>query len=493
MNLTPLPLRERTQSSRRTATAALKPWHHRLGRLLGSTLVNRSALVNRVRVKAAMPMLVGLAAFAGMGCGVVQHNTLPADKTISRIGQDAAKASSAPEEHETFLGYCKSSTISPDQKHTVAMLRSRLEDPTVDCDTAYEQLSNLPFLYLENIGIRDLSPIRGFKRLSELFLVSNPITTTANLKNLPALRNIDLDNVGLTEVPELNQMKTLRFLKLDNNRIKDISGLPKWITNLWINNIPVQDLGPLEGMDLTRLDASMLPAGLDWTPVSTLTKLTSLRINDNALTNLDFVSTLTKLTLFEANSNQIVDISPLEPLNKLRHVELNNNQIINGSMLLNKLTMTDLRMAFNDIRKINMTEKNDQVTDLTLDGNPIVDCAFVRFLPGLQKLYIENMKLTTINGLDDNLPFLDTLSIKGNKIDTLTPLSKNKSDFKRLVYLDISDNEVKNYGPLMRIKSEILHTFYGYGNPIEPPYCPMDGVAPAIAHFCETLKKAKED
>lgn len=445
-----------------------------------------------LRLKAAM--LLGLA--VGMaGCGMSLQSAQPEDQSrgTGRIEKDIAKASSAPEEHETFLGYCKSDTISPDQKHTVAMLRTRLEDPTVDCDTAFEELSNLPFLYLENIGIKDLSPIRGFKRLSELFLVSNPITTTANLKNLPALRNLDLDNVGLTEVPELNQIKTLRFLKLDNNRIKDLTGLPKWITNLWINNVPVQDLSPLEGMNLTKLDANMLPAGLDWTPVSTLTKLTALRVSDNALTNLDFVSTLTKLTLFEANSNQIVDISPLEPLNKLRHVELNNNQIINGSMLLNKLTMTDLRMAFNDIRKINMTGKNDQVTDLTLDGNPIVDCTFVRFLPGLQKLYIENMKLTTINGLDDNLPYLDTLSIKGNKITTLTPLSKNKSDFKRLVYLDITDNEVKNYGPLMRIKSEILHTFYGYGNPIEPPYCPIDQVAPAIGHFCETLKHAKED
>lgn len=408
-------------------------------------------------------------------------------------GAASPAGSHPPEEHESFLGYCQSDTISESQQYTVDMLRERLEDPDADCETAYEELSSMQFLYLENIGISDLSPIRGFKRLSELFLVSNPISTTENLKNLPSLRNLDLDNVGLTEMPKLSQLKALRFLKLDNNPIKSLEGLPTWITNLWINNVPVQDLSPIAPLKLTQLNASMLPTGLDWSPVGKQTSLVTLRINDSGLKDLKFMSDLTKITTLELNGNEIVDISPLEPLNRLRNVELNNNRIVNGSMLLNKLTMTDLRMAFNDIRKIHMEQKNSQITDLTLDGNPIRDCTFVRFLPGLQKLYIENMQLKTINGLDDDLQYLDTLSIKGNMITTLTPLSHNKSEFKRLTYLDISGNNIKNFGPLMRIKSEILDTFYGYDNPIEAPYCPIDNVAHAISEFCVMIANKTED
>lgn len=425
--------------------------------------------------------LLGLLGVVGCGEGSRLLTTAAADL------RQAQTSSQDIEEYDTFLGYCQSETISVEQQHTVSLLRQRLDDPSVDCATAFEQLSNMPFLYLENIGISDLSPIRGFKRLKALFLVSNPITSTETLKNLPKLQDLDLDNIGFTTVPKLDQLEALRFLKLDSNPITSLVGLPKGITNLWINNVPVKDLAPLAELKLTQLSASDLPKDIDWSPVATLTQLTSLRVNNNGLKDLSFAEGMSQLATLEANFNDIEDISALEPLNKLRNVELNNNKIVNASMLFDKINMTDLRMAFNDIRKIHMTRKNDQITDLTLDGNPIRNCEFVRFLPGLQNLYLEDMQLATINGLDDNLPNLQTISLKGNVITTLTPLSNNKSDFKRLDYLDISGNSIKNFGPLMRIKNKELSTFYGYDNPIKSPYCPKEGVAASIAHFCEML------
>lgn len=428
------------------------------------------------------------AALAGLlagGCGG-PANTKHGEPSPKELRQ----ASGEIEEYESFLGYCESETISVEQQHTVSLLRQRLEDPSVDCETAFEELSNMPFIYLENVGISDLSPIRGFKRLNSLFLVSNPITTTENLKNLPKLQNLDLDNVGFKEVPKLDQIKSLRFLKLDSNPITNLEGLPTWITNLWINHVPVTDLSPIAELNLKRLDASHMPKGIDWSPLTKLTKLTSLRVNHNGLKAIDFAAGMTQLENLEANFNDIVDISALEPLNKLRNVELNNNKIVNASMLFDKINMTTLDMAFNDIRRIRMTRKNDQITNLTLDGNPIRNCEFVRFLPGLQELYLEEMQLATINGLDDDLPNLQIVSLRGNVITTLTPLSNNKSDFKLLDYLDISGNSIKNFGPLARIKNKELTTFYAYDNPIAAPYCPTEDVSPAIAHFCEMLPNA---
>lgn len=432
---------------------------------------------------------VALVALTLWGCGA-SHGRLP----LSSAGPETPMANRSHDQHnqkieeyDSFLGYCQSETISVEAQHTVSLLRQRLEDPSVDCESAYAELNEFVEIYLENVGIRDLSPIRGLARLKRLFLVSNPIRSTANLKNLPKLTDLDLDNVGLTKVPKLDQLPALRFLKLDGNPITSIEGLPDWITNLWINHTPVQDLSPLTAMKLTKLDASYLPKGVDWTPVGELTKLTSLRVNNNGLTNLDFAANLTRLTNLEANENEIVDISSLKNLNKLRNVELNSNKIVDASLLFDKINMTDLRLAFNDIRRIRIKQKNDQITDLTLNGNPIRNCEFVRFLPGLEKLYLEDMQLATINGLDDDLPKLNTVSIKNNMITTLTPLSSNKSDFLLLEYLDISGNRIKNFGPLMRIKGKKLHTFYGYDNPITKPYCPQEGVAEPVAHFCEML------
>ena len=98
-----------------------------------------------------------------------------------------------------------------------------------------------------------------------------------------------------------------------------------------------------------------------------MTKLTSLSLWGNKISNLKPLAKLTKLTYLDLDDNKVRDVTPLAKLTKLETLYLSNNQIRNVKPLAN---LTNLET-------------------LWLEGNPIQDLSPLRKLKNLKDVDIE--------------------------------------------------------------------------------------------------------
>ena len=81
--------------------------------------------------------------------------------------------------------------------------------------------------------------------------------------------------------------------------------------------------------------------------------------------------TLTKLTSLELWGNKISDIKPLSNLTKLTSLYLSGNQISDIQPLSNLTKLTSLYLLFNQISDIKPLSNLTNLTELYLSGNPL--------------------------------------------------------------------------------------------------------------------------
>jgi len=83
-------------------------------------------------------------------------------------------------------------------------------------------------LDLKNLGIKDLSEVKGLENLenlSRLDLSYNKLSEIKILGNLKNLYYLNLNNNKITEIKGLNSLRKLRYLYLNHNKITEIKGL----------------------------------------------------------------------------------------------------------------------------------------------------------------------------------------------------------------------------------------------------------------------------
>ncbi|MCE2721287.1 MAG: leucine-rich repeat domain-containing protein [Anabaena sp. 49628_E55] len=115
----------------------------------------------------------------------------------------------------------------------------------------------------------------------------------------------------------------------------------------------------------------------------TLTKLTTLDLEGNQISDIKPLSNLTKLTSLDLSVNQISDIKPLSNLTKLTSLYLGENQISDIKPLSNLTNLTALSLLFNQISDIKPLSNLTKLTTLKLSGNQISD---IKPLSNLTKL-----------------------------------------------------------------------------------------------------------
>lgn len=119
-------------------------------------------------------------------------------------------------------------------------------------------------LDLKNLGIKDLSEVKGLenlKNLSRLNLSDNKLTEIKILGNLKNLYYLNLNNNKITEIKGLNSLRKLRYLYLNHNKITEIKDLESFqirevqmteydmVINLGNNPIPISILYESGGLD----------------------------------------------------------------------------------------------------------------------------------------------------------------------------------------------------------------------------------------------------
>ena len=108
---------------------------------------------------------------------------------------------------------------------------------------------------LENLGIRncknliDLSHVSGFSKLSGIQINDCGITSSNGLKNLPMLRNINLnDNPNLESIDEIGQIGSLENVTISGcPNIKSLGSLTK-LSNLSFLRADKHNLQTVEGI-----------------------------------------------------------------------------------------------------------------------------------------------------------------------------------------------------------------------------------------------------
>ncbi|EKZ7889178.1 InlB B-repeat-containing protein, partial [Listeria monocytogenes] len=146
-------------------------------------------------------------------------------------------------------------------------------------------------------------------------------------------------------------------------------------------------------------------------PVANMTRLNSLKIGNNKITDLSPLANLSQLTWLEIGTNQISDINAVKDLTKLKMLNVGSNQISDISVLNNLSQLNSLFLNNNQLGNEDM-EVIGGLTNLTtlfLSQNHITD---IRPLASLSKMDSADFANQVIKKPARN--FSKTLSVPNN-------------------------------------------------------------------------------
>ena len=180
-----------------------------------------------------------------------------------------------------------------------------------------------------NVSADEIEIIGTLTKLKELTLNDCGVSTISDLEGLSELTYLDLGNNTIRNIGALDAMKKLTYLDLQHNALTDVSSLASLMSldklNLSFNSIT--DLNPVCGITaLTYLDAS----NNNLTDISNLSILTSLKylsLAYNTIADITAIAECTALTELYINNNVITDISGVAALTELAHLNFASNQV----------------------------------------------------------------------------------------------------------------------------------------------------------------------
>ncbi|CAL5989398.1 leucine-rich_repeat domain-containing protein [Hexamita inflata] len=158
-----------------------------------------------------------------------------------------------------------------------------------------------------------------------------------------------VQNIQFVDQLPINVLKVYYSYDIRFDRV------PSKITNLQFTNSPQTNFTGLEQMK----------------------QLMILSLNDNQLSQINFISSLINLTNLNVCSNIIKDLSPLQNLIQLKEINLN----------------------FNKIQDISPLKKLVKLEIIHLNSNQVIDVHPLKYLKELTQLYIRQNKIITIKPL----------------------------------------------------------------------------------------------
>ncbi|MBS0603672.1 MAG: leucine-rich repeat domain-containing protein, partial [Verrucomicrobia bacterium] len=230
---------------------------------------------------------------------------------------------------------------------TLAEIKAWFDDPA-----NAEQLNAIRELNLENLGLKAIPPeITRCTQLVNLYLSNNRITDISALRQLAQLQHLYLSNNQITDIPALESLTQLGTLYLSINRITDISALRKLalLQYLSLSYNEITDISALES--LTQLGTLYLSNNRisDISALGNLSGLIKLFLDNNRIADVSALGNLTQLSWLHLPHNQITDISPIGNLSQLSMLHLGNNQITDISGLANKEDLTTISIVENPL------------------------------------------------------------------------------------------------------------------------------------------------
>lgn len=223
--------------------------------------------------------------------------------------------------------------------------------------------------------------------ITSISITDTPIETFADLAMFTALDTLTLENVGLTDLTPLSGLKRLLNVNLKGNAVKSLKPLESLrLVSLEISDAPLQDIRPLAKMDSlwslslenTRLQSLPNMSGMvqlemltitgssltDIAPLAKLPGLRTLHLDDNAITSVKPLAGLYRITALTLSGNKIKDITPLAGLQTLTTLDLTGNPIKDFS----PIWKMDASAAFKPQYTLDVQAKDSALTITMLPG-----------------------------------------------------------------------------------------------------------------------------
>jgi internalin A len=252
---------------------------------------------------------------------------------------------------------------------------------------------------IENLENHDLSDLKLFTKLVNLYLSDNDIT---EVKNLPYL-------------------KSLKLLSLSDNKLEDISGIVHLnnLEVLWLSGNRITDISPLENLkNLRELSIGFNPIS-DLRPLSDIEGLEFLDISNTYIDNLDFLMYLNNIKRLDSSLNHISNISSLKYAPNLIELSLTCNNISDLEVISELTNLKKLHLPGNRIRNIDSLKNLSNLEYLNMTDNKIEDVSALANLKNIKMLFIINNEVIDFSCIKDKIATLEHTDIDYRRSEEL--------------------------------------------------------------------------
>ncbi len=295
-----------------------------------------------------------------------------------------------------------------------AAIHKTLDKPS-DAPITESEMLNLTELNVADI--RTLTGLEHATNLSELFLSGKLLTTEEFVKPF-----IFYDGPRLFLYDQ-------SFPDVDVTPLSNLTQL----TKLGLENIHIVDVIPLSNLK-KLIELKLFNAHLgDISLLSEFTNLSKLDLRLNDISNVSPLTHLTNLTDLALADNSISDISPLSGLTQLTTLDLSRNYVWNVSHLTRLTNLKELSLHSNDLSDVSPLAVLTQLIQLDLGNNT---------------LFGSKNRIWDVSPLAA-LTQLKWLSLSGNHVlIDVSPLAS----LTQLVYLELFNNTIFDISSLTELR-----------------------------------------
>ncbi|MBR4949370.1 MAG: leucine-rich repeat domain-containing protein [Clostridia bacterium] len=278
--------------------------------------------------------------------------------------------------------------------------------------------------------IKSLEDLQWLPNLKEITLVDEKgINNIALILNQRKLSSLNLSGceVNADILSRLSELEQLEYLNLDNNGITDIEFL--------------RDMKGLLGLSLAKNIIS------DLSPLEEHLSLAELDVSNNAISNISVLQKLYLIKDLNLSGNTLKDLNNLALNTKIEKLDVSNCGLKSLSGVTRLEALKELNASKNSISDFGDIKEGSQLDYLDLSENGIGGISFV------EGLYVKKLNLSN-NGIKNIKPLkkaegLQNLDLSKNKISNVEPLK----ELEELTFVNLSDNSIKKLEPLKESKS----------------------------------------
>jgi hypothetical protein len=208
--------------------------------------------------------------------------------------------------------------------------------------------------------------------------------------DLVAVYSLDVGDSGVLDLTGLEYCPNLTFLQIGWNSISDLSPIMNLanLEHLAMASTMVDNFAILSGLTgLSFLDASDSRYAGSYEPLSTLTWLDSLVINDDGLVNVDFLQPMGELVYLDLEFSPVADISPLAGCPLLSYLSMRYTYVADLTPLTTLIELDTLYFSYTNVADLLPLVSNLGLGSgdyLDVDGCPLSGSSWEFYIPTLR-------------------------------------------------------------------------------------------------------------